>query len=173
MRGPILIGDYPTREAHAEAMQKTDVLWKLSEPVDTPEIIAHASGIALANLEIITLSSQDAFLEECRCAVLTRDELRKARDWYLGQGLWPFTSRGVIWDGMMTGLTLGYPERAKAFPGGQLSMQRALDSFRQEQLAKGTVNASESLLCRSKDVHPVINRVEDKAGEVKPDSVHD
>ena len=172
MPEPILMGDYPNRLAYAEALEKTDVLWKLSEPVDTPEIIAHASSIALANLQIITLSSQDS-LKECRCAVLTRDELRKAQDWYLGQGLWPFASRIVNWGRLMTGLILGYPERAKALPGGQLSMERALDNFRREKLAEGTVNASQSIPCRNKDLQPVIKHVKDKVGELSPDSVHD
>lgn len=69
MPRPILLGDYTTEAGYRLALLNAPMLWKISEPVDTKEILAHAAKIPLAELEVIMLpcSNGNRLLE---CAVL-------------------------------------------------------------------------------------------------------
>lgn len=133
------------------------VLWRVREPIDKREILAHAAKIPLADLETVTLSFHIAKVswadweavtptaeERTRvyeCALLSIPAVKVAQEWYLRQGLWPYSGKRVTWNKKITVFLSGYPINVKEQPAGQVNVDRALTAYRieseTEELAKG------------------------------------
>ncbi|KAL8818972.1 MAG: hypothetical protein Q9191_007827, partial [Dirinaria sp. TL-2023a] len=147
----ILANDFPHFRDYLEITMNQPVLWKLQEPLDTREIVAHAAKIPVNDLEVITLGFRACKLRSndvetvCderikvipsevyerkityfECAVVPRSAVGAVQDWYLRQGLWPFTGKRVMWGDIDSLLLMGYPQHAKDNPAAQVNIDRAL-----------------------------------------------
>ena len=136
MREPILKKNYPNYIVYIEALANAPVLWALTEPIDSPEIVAHAANILLADLEIVTVNVSYNGKNSYECAVLSQSARRAAEDWYLRQGLWPFSTHRITWEQRSTLILEGYPLLAQKHPAGQVNIDRALAAFREESRMK-------------------------------------
>ena len=158
MPPPLVTSDFISIEAYREAVLNQPVLWKLQEPLDTREVVAHAAKIPLNDLEVVTLRFRSCKLSSAdletvsdeedtmkatdvddrrkisiyECAILHPSATRAVQDWYLRQGLWPFSGKRVMWGARNSLLLVGYPQHAKELAAGQVNIERALTAFRIE-----------------------------------------
>lgn len=141
--------------------QEIPMLWRIREPVDKREIIAHAAKIPLTDLKTATLSFRIAKISWAdwevvtptaeektavfECALLSIPAVRTAQDWYLKQGLWPYSGKRVRWDNKMTVYLSGYPIHVKEYAAGQINVDRALTAYRTESGAEELTEGGEEM----------------------------
>ncbi len=137
------------------------VLWRVREPIDKREILAHAANIPLADLETVTLSFRTAKVSWAdweavtptaedrtriyECALLSIPAVKVAQEWYLRQGLWPYSGKRITWNKKITVFLSGYPINVKEQPAGQVNVDRALTTYRME-------SGWEELVARTEDM---------------------
>ena len=148
----IRIGEKANSVTYLKEFNDGPVLWRISEPIDTREIIAHAAGVLPSDLEIVQLPPAQADGDSREYALLTRITIDRVQEWYLQHGLYPFSGARIMWGNRNVLMLRGYPVHAKQHPAAQVNIERALDAFRAETKIKREETDAEELQVKQEEL---------------------